>query len=123
MFNSGGGNFWPGFTNFAQFIVEKRLRTHQQCKNINILNLHTPYHHMITKKLVPALGISVALLAACTDQVPEIPASELYTRAFVKEFGVVNGSQDWNNATQGSVNVSVEGQAAVQVTAKINGRY
>ena len=78
---------------------------------------------MITKKLVPALGISVALLAACTDQVPEIPASELYTRAFVKEFGVVNGSQDWNNATQGSVNVSVEGQAAVQVTAKINGRY
>lgn len=78
---------------------------------------------MITRKLVPVLGISVALLAACTDQVPEIPASELYTRAFVKEFGVVNGSQDWNNATQGSVNVSVEGQAAVQVTAKINGRY
>lgn len=78
---------------------------------------------MITKKLVPVLGISAALLAACTDQVPEIPASELYTRAFVKEFGVVDGSQDWNNATRGSVNVNIDGTSAVQVTARIDGRY
>ncbi|MDE6136984.1 MAG: hypothetical protein K2F97_05870, partial [Muribaculaceae bacterium] len=78
---------------------------------------------MISKRLVPVLGISAALLAACTDRVPEIPASELYTRAFVKEFGVVDGAQDWNNATRGTVNVSVDGTSAVQVTARINGRY
>lgn len=77
---------------------------------------------MITKKLLPVLGISVAILAACTDRVPEIPASELYTRAFVKEFGIIDGAQDWNNATRGSVSVTLPEQGDVQVTAIIQGK-
>ena len=77
---------------------------------------------MITKKLLPVLGISVAFLAACTDQVPEIPASELYTRAFVKDFGIIDGAQDWNNATRSSVNVSLPEQGDVLITTTIKGK-
>ena len=77
---------------------------------------------MITKKPIPMLGILVAFLAACTDRVPEIPANELYTRAFVKEFGVIDGAQDWNNATRGSVSVTLPERGDVQITASIRGK-
>lgn len=69
--------------------------------------------------LIGLLG--AAALASCTQEVPEIPSSELYTRAFVKEFGAVAKTQDWNNATRGEVKVSVENPTRVKITAKFNG--
>lgn len=69
--------------------------------------------------LIGLLG--AVALASCTQEVPEIPSSELYTRAFVKEFGAVAKTQDWNNATRGEVKVSVENPTRVKITAKFNG--
>jgi len=73
---------------------------------------------MIKKRLILASGAAM-LLSACTDEVPEIPASELYTREFVKEFGAIDGRQDWNNASRGSVQVSTATSSRVRVTTVI----
>jgi len=75
---------------------------------------------MIKTRLILASGAAMLLSAACTDEVPEIPASELYTREFVKEFGVIDSRQDWNNASRGSVQVSTSTPSRVKVTAVIS---
>jgi len=74
---------------------------------------------MIKTRLFLASAAAMLLSAACTDEVPEIPASELYTREFVKEFGVIDGRQDWNNASRGNVQVNTAKSSRVRVTAVI----
>lgn len=56
------------------------------------------------------LGIlAMGIATSCNNEAPEIPATELYTREWVKNFGVMDASQDWNTATRGSVQVDVKG--------------
>ncbi len=62
------------------------------------------------------------LLASCSDQVPEIPSSELYTREWVKAFGVIDSRNDWNTATAGSINVNAPAGSNIKVTTRINGK-
>lgn len=77
---------------------------------------------MAKHRCIPVLGSLVALCAACSDEVPRIPDSELYMREFVKEFGTFSNAQDWNMATSGSVTVSCSAPSRVQISAKINGK-
>lgn len=46
---------------------------------------------------------------SCQPDMVEIPASELYTRDFVRHFGVTAGTQDWNSAVR--VTADVDPQA------------
>ncbi len=73
---------------------------------------------MIKTKLMLTACAS-ALLAACTSNAPEIPDTELYTRKFVKEFGVMDSRQDWNNASRGNVQVSTSKASRIRVTTMI----
>lgn len=72
--------------------------------------------------LMAVFGAVLVACASCSDEVPPIPASELYTREFVKTFGVMSPSQDWNAASRGSVSVTTDAPARVQVSAKIRGK-
>lgn len=74
---------------------------------------------MRTFRLVPALGVLTALCAACTDEVPVVPDSELYHRAFVKEFGAVDPGHDWNLAEQAAVDVTTDRPSRIKITAQI----
>lgn len=69
--------------------------------------------------LLCALLIGSAAVTSCHLDDYEIPASELYTREFVKQFGVFDKNHDWNLATRGSVTVNVNGTARVKITTKI----
>lgn len=69
-----------------------------------------------------ALGTLSTFCASCTDEVPSIPDSELYTREWVKKFGVINPDQDWNAAARGSITVSTDAPAEVKITADIRGK-
>lgn len=73
-------------------------------------------------KLIPAVVGMMAMFASCTDEVPAIPDSELYTREWVKKFGAVNPDQDWNAATSAGVDVTTDAPARVQITARIQGK-
>lgn len=68
-----------------------------------------------------ALGTLSTFCASCISEVPPIPDSELYTREWVKNFGVINPGHDWNAATRGSINVNTDIAAEVRITAKIRG--
>lgn len=63
-----------------------------------------------------------AVVSACQSDNIEIPKSELYTREFIKEFGVVDPNHDWNNAAQGSVTVVTSSPTHVEVLADIKGK-
>ncbi|MDE6541329.1 MAG: hypothetical protein K2L74_04895, partial [Muribaculaceae bacterium] len=77
---------------------------------------------MLKSKLFLTTGTCMLLLASCSDQVPEIPSSELYTREWVKAFGVIDSRNDWNTATAGSVNVNAPAGSNIKVTTRINGK-
>lgn len=72
--------------------------------------------------LMAVFGAVLVACASCSDEVPPIPASELYTREFVKAFGAMSPSQDWNAASRGTVSVTTDVPARVQVSAKIRGK-
>lgn len=78
--------------------------------------------NMKKNTLMAVFGAVLVACASCSDEVPPIPASELYTREFVKTFGVMSPSQDWNAASRGSVSVTTDAPARVQVSAKIRGK-
>ena len=66
-------------------------------------------------------AMAMGIASSCTSDAPEIPAEELYTREWVKNFGVMDATQDWNNATRGSVQVDVKGgPKRVRVTTVID---
>lgn len=77
---------------------------------------------MLKSKASLLFGVlAMGIAASCTSEAPEIPASELYTREWVKQFGVMDATQDWNNATRGSVQVDVQGgPKRVKVTTVID---
>lgn len=52
----------------------------------------------IRKCIVPALTFASLFICSCQPDTIEIPKEELYTRNFVKQFGVFNTEQDWNSA-------------------------
>ncbi len=61
-------------------------------------------------------------LSACQSENIEIPKSELYTREFIKEFGIADPNHDWNNASQGTVTVVTSSPTHVEVLAEIKGK-
>ena len=66
-------------------------------------------------------AMAMGIASSCTSDAPEIPAEELYTREWVKNFGVMDATQDWNNATRGSVQVDGKGgPKRVRVTTVID---
>lgn len=72
--------------------------------------------------LIAIFGAVLVACASCSDEVPTIPASELYTREFVKKFGVIDRNHTWNAATSGSVNVSVETESRIIVSGIYGGK-
>lgn len=54
-----------------------------------------------------AAALLGALSAGCTDEVPAIPADELYLRGFVKQFGVPAEGHTWSMAESVAATVSV----------------
>lgn len=76
------------------------------------------------KSFVCSLIVGSFIVSSCTTETIEIPNEELYTREFIKQFGVADPDHDWNNATQGSVTVITSTPTNVQVLADIRGdRY
>lgn len=77
---------------------------------------------MLKSKAYMMLGLlAMGIATSCNNEAPEIPATELYTREWVKNFGVMDATQDWNNATRGSVQVDVKGgPKRVRVTTVID---
>lgn len=74
---------------------------------------------MYKTKLLSVAIVVASACASCTNEVPEIPSSELYTREWVKAFGAVDSRQDWNNAVHASVRVTTPTAERVRITAKI----
>lgn len=72
--------------------------------------------------LMAVFGAVLVACASCSDEVPAIPASELYTREFVKKFGVIDRNHTWNTATNGTVNVSVETESRIIVSGIYGGK-
>ncbi len=60
---------------------------------------------MTFKIAMPAVLAVLAMASCQVDEIP-VPADELYTREFIKQFGVSDPSQDWNLAT--SVTATVD---------------
>lgn len=63
-----------------------------------------------------------AILSSCTVDDIEIPADELYTREFVKSFGVIDPSHDWSLVRQGSVTVTTSAPTNVKIYTLDNGK-
>lgn len=63
-----------------------------------------------------------AILSSCTVDDIEIPADELYTREFVKSFGVIDPSHDWSLVKQGSVTVTTSAPTNVKIYTLDNGK-
>lgn len=69
-------------------------------------------------------GGILAFLTSCQqldDQVE--PVEETYTKAFIKEFGLIDNNQDWNMATRGSVTVDASSASEVKIYGLIDGQY
>lgn len=49
-------------------------------------------------------------------------ANELYTRDFIKQFGIADPNHDWNMATRGGVSVTTSKPTDVKVYAKVGGK-
>lgn len=68
--------------------------------------------------------VLVFVFTACSLEPYELPDEELYTRAFIKKFGLIDQNQTWNMAQSTSVTVKpLEHADLVKVYAKSNGRY
>lgn len=72
---------------------------------------------MLLSMVWPVMPILLALsLISCQPDAVEIPASELYTRDFVRHFGVTAGTQGWNSAVKVTADVDPQ---VVKRAAKI----
>lgn len=78
--------------------------------------------NMKKNTLMAVFGAVLVACASCSDEVPPIPASELYTREFVKRFGVIDRNHTWNTATQGNVNVTVDSESRIIVSGIYGGK-
>lgn len=78
------------------------------------------------QKMPLALMLAVLGLIAvsCTTDVISIPKSELYTREFVKQFGVFDPNHDWNHSHRVNVTVTTSSPTDIRIYANVNGsRY
>lgn len=77
------------------------------------------------KKFTPPILVltGVMCLSACALEEQTEPAEEAYTKAFIKEFGLIASDQDWNMATQGSVTVNTGSATNVKIYALVDGTY
>ena len=64
---------------------------------------------------------SVGILSCSSDDLT-VSHQEAYSREFIKEFGVVSRSHDWNLAKQASVAVTAAAPTDVKIFAEVDGR-
>lgn len=76
----------------------------------------------LNKLTISAILMGGVIFTSCQQDAYEIPASELYTREFIKQFGVFDSSHDWNMATHGSVAVTTASPTNVKVYAVVDGK-
>ena len=57
-------------------------------------------------KTLLGLTLVAGAMASCSLEEQEIPAEELYTREFYKNFGVFDKNHDWSVVEQKSITVS-----------------
>lgn len=69
------------------------------------------------------IAASAMLLNACELEEWKEPAEETYTKAFIKEFGLIDPEQDWNMATRASVTVSTTQPSEIRVYAHFDNSY
>ncbi len=70
-----------------------------------------------------ALVACGAALQSCQQERMTGPdANELYTRDFIKQFGIADPNHDWNMATRGGVSVTTSKPTDVKVYAKVGGK-
>ena len=77
-------------------------------------------------KTILGLAIAAGALASCSVEDAEnaqVPASETYTRNFIKMFGTINPNQDWNVVTQKSITVNTDSPVDVLVYEKQDNEY
>lgn len=77
-------------------------------------------------KTILGLAITAGALASCSVEDAEnaqVPASETYTRNFIKMFGTINPNQDWNVVTQKSITVNTDSPVDVLVYEKQDNEY
>lgn len=62
-----------------------------------------------------------SLLAACQLDPIDIPADELYTREFIKNYGLIHSDQDWSVVKRGAVTVTTTQTTNVQIFTILGG--
>lgn len=73
--------------------------------------------------LLALAGLCLAGSSCTTDEIT-IPQSELYTREFIKQFGVFDPNNDWNHSQRINVTVTTSAPTDVRIYANVNGvRY
>ena len=70
---------------------------------------------MNTKALFGLALLAAPCLVSCSVEDQELPAEELYTRQFYKEFGLVDKNQDWNVVEQKSLTFDVANPTHVKI--------
>lgn len=66
-------------------------------------------------RLVAAGLLTGLIVSSCSVDPVEIPQSELYTRQFIKTFGLFDNTNDWNTAQQGSITVDCPNPSTVKI--------
>lgn len=79
----------------------------------------------LTLILSSLLLLAAGVFTACSDfDDMEIPTEELYTREFIKQFGVFDSNHNWNLATEGSITLSPQSYVnEAKVYARYDGKY
>ncbi len=80
---------------------------------------------MKTTNIKAILGVALLSggLASCSVEQQELPAEELYTRQFIKEFGLFDKNQTWNVVEQKSLTFDVTAPTHVKVYEQQGGEY
>ena len=77
---------------------------------------------MHNRKHLAVLAALCFSFSACQVDRIEIPEEELFTREFIKSFGIISSDQDWSVLKRASVKVSVPGSTDVRILAQIDGK-
>lgn len=68
--------------------------------------------------------LALAPMSGCKLDDPEIPVEELYLRNFIKQYGLIDPTQDFSSAVQSSVTLNVPSRASVaNVYAQVGDEY
>lgn len=77
---------------------------------------------MHNRKHLAVLAALCFSFSACQVDRIEIPEEELFTREFIKSFGIISSDQDWSVLKRASVKVSVPGTTDVRILAQVDGK-